>query len=500
MTSLLRVRVWIGVAAFALLVSAAVPAFAQNGTLAGRVITQEGKPMAAVPVILDQVDGKQQKKTVTDNQGEWVVTGLPGGSKWTITVVWKTLSGRIADQVVKPKETVKTPQLVVSEGGLDKAKAGVPTSNLTAAEADATAKKNAALQSLLKEADAAVAAGNFDEGIEKFTKVANDVGKCAGCYVRIGDAYLKKKDPASAEKAFLQAIEFDPKMPEPYLALANLYNDMKKFDEATKMVAKANELMAASGTADPATMFNQGVILWNQGKGAEAQPFFEKAVQGNPKMADAHYFLGMSLVNQGKLAEAKAPLTEYMKLDPKGKYAATSANLLQDHQVSTRGHAPRGSPADRGGGRARGPRSGVDPPDRRVQDHPRRARARRPQPRAATISARIASRKASTRSRRLADLAVEWHLIGHLQSNKAKKAAGAFAWIQSIDSQDLLSKIDRAAGELGTRPKILIQVDLAHEATKHGADAAAVRALVRRRPRRAGGGPSRADDRAADTR
>ena len=78
----------------------------------------------------------------------------------------------------------------------------------------------------------------------------------------------------------------------------------------------------------------------------------------------------------------------------------------------------------------------------------------------------------------LADLAVEWHLIGHLQSNKAKKAAGAFAWIQSVDSQDLLSKIDRAARELGTRPKILIQVDLAHEATKHGAEAAAVRALV----------------------
>jgi len=329
MTALLRVRVWIGVTAFALLVLAAGPAFAQNGTLAGRVITADGKPMPAVQVMLETADGKQQKKTITDNQGEWVVTGLPGGSKWTITVVWKTLSGRLADQVVKPKETVKTPQLVVSEGGLDKAKAGVPTSNLTAAEADATAKKNAALQGLLKEADAAVAAGNYDEGIEKFTKVANDVGKCAGCYVRIGDAYMKKKDLAGAEKAFLQAIEFDPKMPEPYLALANLYNDMKKFEEATKMVAKANELMAASGSTDPAAMFNQGVILWNQGKGAEAQPFFEKAVQGNPTNAEAHYFLGMALVNQGKLAEAKTPLTEYLKLDPKGKYATDVANLLK---------------------------------------------------------------------------------------------------------------------------------------------------------------------------
>jgi Flp pilus assembly protein TadD len=318
-----------GVAACALVLSAAVPAFAQNGTLAGRVITAEGKPMAAVPVTLETTDGKQTKKTVTDNQGEWVVTGLPGGSTWTVTVVWNKLSGRVTNQTIKPKETVRTPQLVVSEGGLDKAKAGVATSNLTSAEKDATDKKNSALQGLLKEADADVAAGKFDDAIEKFTKVATEVGKCAGCYIRIGDAYMRKKDFASAEKAFLQAIDFDPKMPEPYSALANMYNDQKRFDDASKMAAKANELMSASGTADPAAMFNQGVIFWNQGKGAEAQPFFEKAIQGNPKMADAHYFLGMSLVNQGKLAEAKAPLTEYMKLDPKGQYAAQVVELLK---------------------------------------------------------------------------------------------------------------------------------------------------------------------------
>ncbi len=79
----------------------------------------------------------------------------------------------------------------------------------------------------------------------------------------------------------------------------------------------------------------------------------------------------------------------------------------------------------------------------------------------------------------LADLGLDWHLIGHLQSNKAKKAAAAFAWIQSIDSLDLLRKVDAAAVELGTRPRVLIQVDLAHEATKHGADEAAVSDLVR---------------------
>jgi len=72
------------------------------------------------------------------------------------------------------------------------------------------------------------------------------------------------------------------------------------------------------------------------------------------------------------------------------------------------------------------------------------------------------------------DLHLEWHLIGHLQSNKAKKAASAFAWIHSIDSVDLLRKVDSAAAEAGARPRVLIQVDLAHEATKFGADEATV--------------------------
>jgi pyridoxal phosphate enzyme (YggS family) len=78
----------------------------------------------------------------------------------------------------------------------------------------------------------------------------------------------------------------------------------------------------------------------------------------------------------------------------------------------------------------------------------------------------------------LADLGLEWHLIGHLQSNKARKAAAAFGWIHSVDRAELLTKLDAAAREAGTRPRVLIQVDLAREASKHGADAAAVRDLV----------------------
>ena len=67
-----------------------------------------------------------------------------------------------------------------------------------------------------------------------------------------------------------------------------------------------------------------------------------------------------------------------------------------------------------------------------------------------------------------ADLTIRWHLLGHLQTNKARKAAQSFATIQSVDSVELLEKLDRAAVEAGSAPELLIQVDLAGEATKFG--------------------------------
>jgi pyridoxal phosphate enzyme (YggS family) len=63
-----------------------------------------------------------------------------------------------------------------------------------------------------------------------------------------------------------------------------------------------------------------------------------------------------------------------------------------------------------------------------------------------------------------------WHLIGHLQSNKARHAVETFAVIHTIDSVELAQRLDRIAGELNQRPKVLIQVDLAHEPTKSGAE------------------------------
>ena len=77
-----------------------------------------------------------------------------------------------------------------------------------------------------------------------------------------------------------------------------------------------------------------------------------------------------------------------------------------------------------------------------------------------------------------ADMEIRWHLIGHLQSNKAKKAVAPFACIHSVDSVDLLRKMDAAAREQGASPDVLVQIDLAGEATKFGAGAGEARRIL----------------------
>jgi pyridoxal phosphate enzyme (YggS family) len=69
----------------------------------------------------------------------------------------------------------------------------------------------------------------------------------------------------------------------------------------------------------------------------------------------------------------------------------------------------------------------------------------------------------------VADLEATWHLIGHLQSNKARRAANLFHRIDSVDSLSLAQKLDLAAAAEGKRLQILVEVHLSDETTKSGA-------------------------------
>jgi cytochrome c-type biogenesis protein CcmH/NrfG len=325
-------RGWmVGAVALSLLVPAA-SAFAQGqGQLRGVVLDTAGKPVPDAEITLEYVGDVQiTVNTKTNARGEFTRVGMRTG-QWKMTATKDKLVGKQTVNVVIAQMT-KVADLVIKEpvattGG------AVDTSGMTAKEREERNKLMAAMQAEFAAADALLAATPTDpEGaIAKYTIVAGQVPNCAICYHKIGEAYAKKDDNSKAEESYKKAIELDPKLPDPYSALAVLYNSQKKFDEATKMSEKVNELLAGSATGgNAAAVFNQGIIYWNQGgKAAEAKAQFVKAIALDPQMADAHYWLGMANLNLGLIPDAAKAFEEYLKVAPTGQHAETVKGILK---------------------------------------------------------------------------------------------------------------------------------------------------------------------------
>lgn len=78
----------------------------------------------------------------------------------------------------------------------------------------------------------------------------------------------------------------------------------------------------------------------------------------------------------------------------------------------------------------------------------------------------------------LHDAALEWHFIGHLQSNKTKLVPGHFQWLHSLDDLKLAQRLSRAATELGATLQCLIEINVTGDPKKHGVAPAQLDALL----------------------
>ncbi|MGB5712928.1 MAG: YggS family pyridoxal phosphate-dependent enzyme [Waterburya sp.] len=77
--------------------------------------------------------------------------------------------------------------------------------------------------------------------------------------------------------------------------------------------------------------------------------------------------------------------------------------------------------------------------------------------------------EALMKQKQLQDLSdINWHFIGHVQKNKAKKIIENFDWIHSVDSLSLAQRINRLAGELNLMPKVFLQVKVVPDPNKYG--------------------------------
>ena len=294
------------------------PAYAQTGQVKGKVVDAKDQPVEKAEVIIEATDGMGRKfKVTTNRRGEYIQIGLPPG-QYKITASKDNLSDSREQRI-----------------GLDAAevnlslRAGGAGGNMSAEEAKKAAERNAAIRGAFEAGVKLSQENKYDEAIGKFNEVIAQVPKCVECLTNIASLQMAKKDYEAAEGTYKKAIELNPSSADAYNGLANLYNAQKKFDQAAEASAQATKLGAAApGGASASTVFNQGVIAWNASRIDDAKKAFEEAVKLDPKLAEAHYWLGMANLNQGKMPEAATAFEEYLKLDASGKYAEQAKGIL----------------------------------------------------------------------------------------------------------------------------------------------------------------------------
>jgi tetratricopeptide (TPR) repeat protein len=302
------------------LVAWAAPGFAQStGMVKGKVVDSANQIVEGATVILETKEsGARRFKVTTNKKGEYIQIGLQPGS-WTITASKDGIGEAKADVRITLGASEQI-DLTLAKGG---AAGGPGMSKEEAAKLDT-------MQKAFDEGIKLTQAGKLDEAIVKFSEAKAVNPDCFACQFNIGLSYAAKKDVAKAEEAFLAASALKPDSPEPFNQMANLYNANKQYDKAAQMAAEASKRSggSAGGGASAESLFNQGVVLWNGQKYAEAKVQFEAAVKAKPDYADAHYWVGMASLNTGAMPAARASFETYLKYAPTGQYAEQVKTFL----------------------------------------------------------------------------------------------------------------------------------------------------------------------------
>jgi tetratricopeptide (TPR) repeat protein len=301
----MRTYLFRGTCAFVMVLALTASAFAQS-VVRGRVQDAQGKPVEGATIVFEAEGTNRKMQTNTDKKGEFLQVGLQSGP-YTVTA---------------SKDGVGTAnsKANVRQGPNNPLSFTLAPAGAAVTPADKTAALK--LQALAGEAMAALRAGNNDEAITKFNEVIVQMPTCADCYYNLGVAQANKKDLTGAEASYKKAIELKPDNGDAYTGLATLYNQQKKFDLAAEASANASKYVAAGGGGNAEASYNQGVILFNGGKFAEAKAQFEAATKADPNHALAQYQLGMTALNLGQIQDAVNALEAYLKVDPNGPKAA----------------------------------------------------------------------------------------------------------------------------------------------------------------------------------
>ena len=307
--------------------SVAAPSYGQSaGVIRGRVTDGQGVGVGGAKVTaVGQIPPRMTLETESDDDGAYRIMGL-AENRYEVTAEKEGVGSASAILTLRSGEILNVM--------LDIAAAEAAAMATLSEEDLALVEQIEGLKAAFELGVNASNAGQYQEAINQFQIAVGLADFCADCYHNLGHAYVQLEDYEQAETAFKQAIALKADYAPAFTGLVNVYNMQRRFDEAAEASAEAARLSgsALGGSTDPIVVYNQGVIFWNAQKFADAKVQFEQTLQLDPNNADAYYFLAMTNLNQGNMADAATALGKYIELAPDGQYADQARSMLPQLQ------------------------------------------------------------------------------------------------------------------------------------------------------------------------
>jgi len=299
----------------------AAPAQAQvatgKGRLNGIVMDLDGNPIEGATVVLTHLDTGKKWELKTDEGGRWL-KGNMGRGNWNVDFL---AEGYLPDGVSVAVQELNRSKPI--------------TTYLAPGEAGAagdTAPEGAfstALTNAIKEGNALATAGDHAGALALFEQVLVDFPQEDNQYVYLvninaGNSAFELGDLAKAKMFYERVVAADPANTEGRMALAKAAMMERDLDTALMHLAEID----LTQIGDPLVFYNIGSLLFEQGQSAEAQSYYEGAIERDPNFADAYMQLALCLIQQGQMDAAKAPLEKVIELDPDSQNGALAQDFL----------------------------------------------------------------------------------------------------------------------------------------------------------------------------
>jgi len=310
----------------------AVPAFAQQGSISGKVLDKDGKPLVGAVMAIDRKGIAGHFEVKTDNKGAYFHAGLPTGP-YKITVMVNGAAATFADNVR------------VTFGGttpvdFDLSKVAQAPAGLSAedqAKLDAEKKAVEDTKNAFNNGLAALQAKQYDEA-SRLLKEASDKDPTQHViFANLGEALAGAKKYDDAIAAYNKAIELKPDEFGYYNNLGIAQGNAGKIDDAIATLKKAS---AINPTQAPQAYYNLGAVLSNKGKSKDAAEAFQQAITLKPDMAQAYLQLGISYFGSPTtMADAVPILEKFLTMNPSPGDKETATQLLSAAKAAGGGNA-----------------------------------------------------------------------------------------------------------------------------------------------------------------